>query len=427
MKRLWSIVLALALALSIATFAVAEGDVKELHITHWAGLPREEELFQSWARKYEAAHPDVKINVESIADGYDERVLSLFAADDAPDIFYHAFSGLADKVDQGMLEPLDAYITGENPFNIDDLVSEDLIYKYKGQIYGWSNGGAPYMLFFNKGMFDAAGLEYPTNDWTWGQLAEAAKKLNVTDENGNTTVYGFQCDEYNRLWYSIFWSNGGQLFDNEEAPTQCLFNSEAGVIATDYMRDLVKTFGVAPTPGTTGALSYREAFMNEKVAMVTDGSWQGSQYSSALGDNMGVVMMPTADDGTRKYWSSACLWAIASTGDYKDIAYDIVKTYYAGLEGLLEFSDFGGDNAVTMPTLKSMLADERYKPTPFVQMCADTMQYCRVDPLFPGAGTFAWDILTAAIQEAMIMGTDSQTVLDNAVALTESEILVNFK
>lgn len=426
MKKVALILLALVLALTTCPFAVAEEEVN-IHIMHWAGLPFEEALFQQWARTYEEDHPGVKIEVESVADGYSERLTTLFSAGDAPDIFYLAFSDAPTMIEQGMIEPLDSYINGDNPMDLSDLVSDSLILNYKDEIYGWTNGGAPYMLFYNKAMFDAAGVEYPTAEWTYADLAENAKALNVTDDAGNTTSFGFQCDEYCRLWLSIFWSNGGQLFDNEMAPTECLFDSEAGIIATQYMADLVQTYGAAPTPGNTGALSYREAFMNGKVAMVADGAWQGSQYRAALGDDMGIVMLPTAEDGNRLCWSSGCFWPIASTSEHKDIAWDIVKTWFCGYEGLLQFCDYGGDNAVTMPIFKSMLTDERYQPTEYVTTCAEAMEYCRVDPLFEGAGTWEWDILGAAIEEAMIMGTDPAEVLANCKALTESEILSNFR
>lgn len=426
MKKALRILLAVILVLSLCPLAIAEEEIN-IHIMHWAGLPFEENLFQQWARSYEEAHPNVKIEVESVADGYSERLTTLFSAGDAPDIFYLAFSDAAAMIEQGMLEPLDDYITGDNPMDLSDLVSDNLILKYKDHTYGWTNGGAPYMLFYNKAMFDEAGLAYPTAEWTYDDLAENAKKLNVTDDAGNTTVYGFQCDEYPRLWLSIFWSNGGQLFDDEITPTQVMFDSEAGVIATCYMSDLVQTYGAAPTPGNTGALSYREAFMNRKVAMVADGAWQGSQYRSALGDDMGVIMLPTADDGSRLCWSSACFWPIASTSEHKDVAWDIMKTWFCGYEGLLQFCDYGGDNAVTMPIFKSMLTDERYHPSEYVTLCADAVPYCRVDPLFEGAGTWEWNILGAAIEEAMLMGTDPAEVLANAKALTESEVLVKFQ
>lgn len=426
MKRIWCKLLVFVMLLTCMAVCASAEDIVDIHIIHWSGLPFEEELFQSWARTYEADHPNVRINVESIADGYEERLLTLFSAGEAPDIFYHSFSGLAEMIEQGMIEPLDEYIAQDEDFSLDDLISQDLVYNYNGSVYGWTNGGSPYMLFYNKSMFDAAGLEYPTDEWTYSDLAEAASKLNITDDAGNITTYGFQCDEYIRLWLSIFWSNGGVLFDNEVTPTECLFNSEAGIKATKYMADLVQTFGCAPAPGNTGALSYREAFMNGKAAMVTDGSWQGSQYRSALGDDMGIAMMPLGDSGERYSWSSACTWSIAATGNHKDIAYDIMSTYYCGYEGLLQFCDYGGEDAVTMPIFKAMFEDERYQPCEFVTKCADAMEYCRVDPIFMGANTFEWDILTTAIEEAMILGTDPAEALANAVALTESEILSAF-
>mgnify|MGYP000234782395 CR=1 FL=1 len=131
-------------------------------------------------------------------------------------------------------------------------------------------------LYFNKTLFDEANVEYPNEDWTWDDLIAAAKDL--TKKDGDvTTQYGFQCDEYNRMFLSILRSYGGEVFNDMENPTEAIYNSEAGVKAVNVLLELVRGIGAAPLPadpGSQGTIGYREAFYNGQAAMILDGSGQ---------------------------------------------------------------------------------------------------------------------------------------------------------
>jgi len=182
----------------------------------WLSWPEEENLYDKWCQEYTKAHPDVKVEIEWVTTGYGEKLTTSFAGGQAPDFFFIHTPNLPAYVEQGLPVALDKYLDGSNGINTKDIFPA--IWKvttYKGKRYGYSTLNGCQTLYYNKRMFREAGVKFPDKTWTWKDLAEAAKKLTKKDEGGRITQYGFQCDEYNRVWISYLWSMRGKTFDNE--------------------------------------------------------------------------------------------------------------------------------------------------------------------------------------------------------------------
>ena len=121
------------------------------------------------------------------------------------------------------------------------------------------------VLYYNKALFDAAGVEYPTKDWTWADEAEAATTLT----NAETGVWG----EYQPVqffeFYKVLKQNGGEFFNADL--TEATFNSPEGVEAGEWLVDKVgKTM---PSEAQMGGQGDAELFQQGKIAMWHTGIW----------------------------------------------------------------------------------------------------------------------------------------------------------
>ncbi len=404
-----------ALALTGTAFAV------DINLMSWTGVDREVNLYAQWAKEYTAAHSGVNVIYTPVTSDYGAKLLSMFAAGTPPDFFYSGVPDMPLYVSKGMLEPIDKYASGPNGFDFNDLLTPDAKIVIKGQTYTWMNAFFPYVIYYNKKLFDQAGVKYPTDTWTWADVAAAAKKL-TRMQGGNTVQYGFQADEYNRVWMSYVWSNGGKLFDNDNAPTKVMFNDAVGTAGLKWLGDMVTSLNVAPPPGVKGALSFREAFENQKVAMTMDGVWMMSQFNAKTDLSYGVAMLPMGSKG-RTVWSGADSWVIAATGNHKDIAWDIMKTKYISKEGQLQFADFGGPGLIGIPSLKSAMADPRWKPSPILSIPIKESAMARPEPAFIDESRWAWELFQNAVQQLMLTKGDPKAVMSDFTQKTVNEIL----
>jgi multiple sugar transport system substrate-binding protein len=127
------------------------------------------------------------------------------------------------------------------------------------------------VLYYNKDMFDAAGLTYPTDHWTWADFLGAAKKLTLDkDGNGSVDQWGFWV--YGRYAQIEPWvyANGGNLIER----SSMRFSPDANATETlHFLTDLVLKEKVAPTQKEMSALRNQDIFPQKQAAMWVDGSW----------------------------------------------------------------------------------------------------------------------------------------------------------
>jgi multiple sugar transport system substrate-binding protein len=141
-------------------------------------------------------------------------------------------------------------------------------------------------------MFDDAGVDYPTDDWTWDDVVEAGKAITNPDENRWGTLvpgWGMQV----RGWY--VWQAGGE-FVSEDFRTAML-DSEGSMDAWQWTWDLIHTHQIAPPPGLEFATN---PFMSGQVAMVADGIWWVADFATIEDFEWDMALFPKhPDTGSR--------------------------------------------------------------------------------------------------------------------------------
>jgi multiple sugar transport system substrate-binding protein len=162
------------------------------HVWAAAALPPVEQQVAD----FEALHPNIKVNQTSISQtGMAEKYLSAIAGGDPPDIIMiHGARDFPAFAENGALMALDDLLKQDNidPSKIWFPAEYDT-YVWNGKTYAlpYATGTGFFLLFWNKGMFEAAGLDPETPPKTWSELEEFTEKLTVKNASGEFEQIGF--------------------------------------------------------------------------------------------------------------------------------------------------------------------------------------------------------------------------------------------
>lgn len=254
------------------------------------GTPTELPPYYEIIDEFEAENPDIKVELISAPwSSYFDKIQTMMAANDAPDVmFLHTIPSWAAK---DVLEDLSQFIHDSN-FPI-EAYNQDLLstFSYQGKIYGFPRDNDTSVLFYNKDLFDEAGVAYPDYSWNWDKLLDASQKLTKRDEGGRTIQYALVLER--NKWQLWVYMNDGQLVDDLDHPTKCLLNERKAVEAIQFLRDLVLEYKVIPSPAGLAQLgSSAELFTTGRVAMVISNAAQIASFLTNENLRFGIAPLP---------------------------------------------------------------------------------------------------------------------------------------
>lgn len=245
-----------------------DGGVTTLTMTVWGG-DVDKTSYQERVDMLEKAHPDIKVKLQLIpSDQYEQKVQTMIAGGNGPDIMQVA-EGVNVYSSKNQILPLDEYVS-KSGMDLDERFGPTgSLYSYQDKVYAIPDRSGAMIVYYNKDLFDAAGVDYPTADWTQEDAQAAMEKLTVPGEQ-----WGYGGAGWWAQWWSFAYQNGGQIIDDSGAPT---VNTPEVVDALQWANDLTFKEHVVPT-----AAEYADmgpdmggdpAFAAQKVAMNTTGFW----------------------------------------------------------------------------------------------------------------------------------------------------------
>ncbi len=323
------------LIVALFTTAVAAAPVS-IRVSGWSAGPEIEALMREQLDAFEAQNPDIKVRYEPIPVDYLTKIQVMLAAGNAPDVFFVDAVYAPQFMATGALLPLDDFMkkTGTDP----DIYAPALLdaFRYEGKIYGIPKDFNTMVLYYNKALFDRFGVEYPTKDWTWSDLEEAASKLTKTDGRAVDNVYGLVLGKWPPRWLSLVYQNGGRVIndDGSLAITDPEFMEAFG-----FYTDLYKK-GIAVMPSDVGATRERDAFGQGRVAMAMEGGWAIPTLFSNYPDlDWSAVELPMGPKG-RGNISFTVSYSIPKTTKHPEAAWKLIE-YLSGKENQIRILTSG--------------------------------------------------------------------------------------
>lgn len=268
---------------------------------------------QATVDKFNAEHDDIEVTLEAYGGEFDTKISAGMGSNDMPDVMYMwNYPAYA----QG-LEPLDSYIEKEGEDYKKNFYDTLWNYNsYEGSTYGIPIGFTTHALFYNKDIFKEAGVEEPTNDWTWDDVKSAAKT--ITEKCDGKKGFSFQMkpDPYDYEMY--LWSNG-TAYVNDAGELEGNLNSDKAKEVFKMFQEMEKDeYAVATEKSGT------DEFRSGNTAMYVYGSWSINTLKED-GVNFGVVNIPSF--GTQPSVSILSSSGISMSKDSKnkEAAWEFIK------------------------------------------------------------------------------------------------------
>ena len=329
MKRKLAMMCVLALTATTAFSAYGCGGSEsdsgktQIRFATW-DVAEDVDLQQSLVDKFNEEHDDIEVTLEAYGSEFDTKISAGMGSGDTPDVMY---MWNYPSYSAG-LEPLDEFIAGEGEEYKADFY--EALWDYNsldGATYGIPIGFTTHCLFFNKDIFDEAGIEYPTADWTWDDLQTAAET--ITDKTG-VQGFAFQMkpDPYDFEMY--LWSNGTAYCD-EEGNLDGSLNSDASKEVFQMFQDMEKAGYATATEGDG-----TDEFRAGNAAMYIYGSWSIDTLNED-GVNYGVTTIPAFADAGQDSVSilSSSGLSMAADCENKEAAWEFIK-YWTSAECNIE-------------------------------------------------------------------------------------------
>lgn len=347
MKKALSVILAGALAAG-TLFSAVSVSAEETVTLKWALWDISSTVYyQPLIDAYEEANPNVKIEMVDLGSTDYSTVLGTQLSGSGSDfdvVTIKDVPGYVTLVNKGVLEPLNDLIEtdgidlGQYSGVTDQVTIDEKLYELPFRSDIW-------VIYYNKDVFDQAGVDYPSNDMTWADYDELARS--VADNTPGSEVYG----SHYHTWRSTIQLDG--ILDGEHTILDGEYEFTAPyyeMVLAQQTDEICMDYATLKTQG----LHYSDAFAQGNIAMMNMGSWfigtlinkiASGEYVDCA--NWGMVKYPHAD-GVEPGSTLATITALALpvNAPNKDQAWDFIK-FVTGEEGAKVLAATGSIPAIT--------------------------------------------------------------------------------
>ncbi len=358
----------------------AGGAPVQITYMEW-GDPAELDVWKAIVSDFEAANPNIKVDVQvSDWDSYWTKLKTLLAANTPPDVFAMDAPLFKDYQSRGVLLNLQPYID-KNPGMLDGLYPNTLTaYQSPDGYFGLPRDFQTIVVFYNEDMFDKAGVAYPKSDWTYDDLRATAKSL-TKDTNGDGKIdqFGYVIDpwDFEPGMSEIIWAYGGDLISADH--TKTLLGEPKARQAFQFLHDMMFVDKSIPDPNTTSQYG-GDLFLAGNAAMMAMGHWAIPSYSEAT-FKWDVAPMPKGPAGQATSVNSAG-FVVGKDSKHPEEAFAFIK-FVESVAGQTRLAQMG----FACPVLKSVAESDAFlkQSTPInQQIFIDSLAFAHMKPVFKG-------------------------------------------
>ncbi len=349
LKKWQKLSLATVVASTFILGACGNGDAsdtasEDVTITYGIWDKIQQPGMEAIASAFEEKNPGIDVKVEVTPwDQYWTKLEAGAKGGSMPDVFWMHSNEIAKYATGGVLMDLTETYADSKIASLDNFPTELVnLYSTEDALYGIPKDYDTIGMWYNKTLFDQAGLAYPDGTWTWDTLLENAQKLNDPD-NG---VYGVLAPLNSQEgYYNFIFQNGGYVLSEDK--TKSGFRLDETIDAVQWYADLSLKYGVSPTQSQFAENTNLSFFQSGRGAIGFFGSWMtgemaNNEYTAA---NVDVAPLPTGKQAATIFNGLAN--SVAASTKNKEASLKFVE--FLGSEEAMRLQ---GENGAAIPAYK---------------------------------------------------------------------------
>ncbi|MGP5671773.1 ABC transporter substrate-binding protein [Brachybacterium alimentarium] len=377
-------------------------------MTVWGG-EEDKVAYQARIDLAKEKFPDYNITLQLIPEeNYEQKVQTMISSKTGPDIMQVA-ENINVYASKKQLVPIDDFLA-ESDLDLEESFGPvGANYTWEDATYGVPDRSGAMVMYYNKDLFDEAGVDYPAADWDWDTFLEAAKALT----NPSKGQYGYGGVGWWPQWFSLVAQNGGHVLDPETGAPNV--NSPEAVEALQFAYDLYFTHEVAPTEvdySNMGPdMGADGAFQQGLVAMNSTGFWAVGGNAKIEGLNWDIAPFFHGAENAVSAFGSALV--IPTAAKNAKGSFEIIQ-FLTSAEGQKPIADKGQDVPANLELQDSddFLDPEWLQADINLQAFPDS-----ADMIFTPKFIPEWNEMQKAIEDAMasfwLGDADAQTTADD--------------
>ena len=318
------------------------------------GDPDEIKGFRNVISAYEAKQPDVNVKLIEASDRDDllARLSTSFAGGTPPDLFLLNYRYYGQFASRGVLEPVEERVGSSDVFEEGDFYEQALeAFRFDDTLTCLPQNISSLVVYYNKDLFEQAGVAEPEAGWKWGDMIAAAKKL--TTNTGGEKVYGLGVEPVVIRLAPFVWSAGGELVNDDENPTQFTLDTPEAQDAMADFFELGFVDEVIPSEEEVESEDLETRFMNGRLAMLLESRRATPTFRTIENFDWDVAPLPQHEEPASILHADGYCMTKASKN--KDAAWSFLE-YALGPEGAPIVAESGR----TVPSLKEVAESDAF-------------------------------------------------------------------
>ncbi len=263
---------------------------------------------------FEKENPTIKVELQTIGyTDYFTQLQSKVVGGNAADLFELNYENFVSYASEGVLSPMGDSLGDVSGFNETALNA----FNYNGEQFGIPDSFSNVVLFYNKDLFDRAGIDYPTSSWTWKDIETAGAKIRALDDN----IFGF----YRPLTFNEFYKaaaqNSSSLIDVDAK--KFTINTPTNIKVAEEMASWQNETNIMPTEAQMGGMGDWDLFKSERLGMLVTGIWAFNDFTTNCDFPWDISIEPGNTQKACHFFSNA--YVVSSDSKNKAAAIKLAK------------------------------------------------------------------------------------------------------
>ena len=305
-----------------------------------SGEPEETAVYTSIADQFMEANGEVHVEVVEVAekDEHLARLATSFAGGNPPDVFLVNFREYSQFVVRDAVEPIEDHLEGVDLSAYYEPPLE--AFTYDGKLQCFPQNISSLVVYYNRALFEEAGIERPKEGWTWEEFRDTAAALTGGD------VRGVGIEPTIIRLAPFAWSAGGDIVDDPASPTRLDLDNTGARTALGFFVSMVAD-GLIPTEEEVAAQDLETRFTTGKLGMLLSSRREVPAFREVQGLDFDVAPLPVDQEPAGILHSDG--YCIAAGSDAVDTAAAFVR-FATGEEG----QTLGALSGRTVPSLSAV-------------------------------------------------------------------------